>query len=292
MTPKSISGSNFWNEIRQAAVASATSTAHFNDGDIQYVATFGLEMGIIRRTAEEFFADTVRNQIASQNYKVVINGNQWDATRSGIADALFGNDPVESGETTPLGHIISGGLVVGGSPEPNRFFLSFNGLPSPPQNFTSTITVGQGNPPLQIAGMGGLGPLIIGRLPFGHGNLYRAGVPTGAPPMGEPGPTFRPFLVQRNNNTFVAMASRGAQVGKVALAINRFEDIVVLIVQPDNAPTGTTLEGLRDKLSAVGTDDAVFFDGSDSAMLVLNGAFHVAQAESKDELTTIGLGFR
>jgi hypothetical protein len=63
-------------------------------------------------------------------------------------------------------------------------------------------------------------------------------------------------------------------------------------VQPDGAPTGLTLDNLRDKLASVGTDDAVFMDGSDSAMLVVDGVFHIRQGENKDELTTVGLGFR
>lgn len=292
MTPKPITGSSFWSDMRRDAAAAPNSIAHFNDGDLQYVAGFGLEMGLVRRTAEEFFADTVRREIGSRSYKIVINGNQWDATNSGITDALFGNDPVPAGETTPLGHLVSGGVRVGGNPEPNRFFISFNGPAQVPNSFISSYSIGQGNPPLQVAGMGGLGPIIIDRLPFGQGNLYRAGVPAGAPAMGEPGPEFRPFLTQRNNNTYIAMAARGAAVGKVALAFNRANDVMIALVQPDQAATGITMDRLRNKLVSVGTDDAVFLDGSDSALLVIDGTFHISQNEEKDELTTAGLGFR
>ena len=292
MTPKSIAGASFWNDMRTAASAGPGGIAHFNDGDLQYVAALGLEMELIRRTATELFSDTVRRQVAGRAYKIAINGNQWDATNSGITDALWGSDPVEAAETAPLGHLVSGRSRVGGNAEPNRFFASYNGPAPVPLRSTTSYTMGQGNPPLEVAGMGGLGPIIIGGLKFGSGNLYRAGVPAGAPAVGEPGPAHRPFLIQRNNNTYVAMASRGPEVGKVAFAVHRDSDMLLVLVQPDGAPTGLTLDNLRDKLASVGTDDAVFMDGSDSAMLVVDGVFHIRQGENKDELTTVGLGFR
>jgi hypothetical protein len=52
-----------------------------------------------------------------------------------------------------------------------------------------------------------------------------------------------------------------------------------------------TLDALRDKLLAAGCDEAVFGDGSDSALLVVGGTTMIAQGEDKDEATTIGLGF-
>lgn len=45
------------------------------------------------------------------------------------------------------------------------------------------------------------------------------------------------------------------------------------------------------KPRAVGTVDAVFFDWSNSALLVVDGSIQFSQAGSKDGLTTFGLGF-
>jgi hypothetical protein len=278
--------------MRAAATANPAGLAHFNDGDLQYVAMLGPEMEIIRRTATELFSDTVRRDVASRNYRVAINGNQWDATLDGISDAMWGTDPVEASQTTPIGHLVTRGAIAAGSAEPNRFYVSYNGPAPIPMRFTTTYSAGQGNPPLEVSGMGGLGPLILNGLQYGTGNRYGPGVPAGAPAVGDPGPEHRPFLIQRNNYTYVDMAARGPEVGKVALAIHRESDMVLVLVQPDMAPTGMTLDQLRDKLAGVGTDDAVFLDGSDSAMLVVNGIFHVSQAETKNELTTSGLGFR
>ena len=64
-----------------------------------------------------------------------------------------------------------------------------------------------------------------------------------------------------------------------------------MLVQADGASTGITLDDLRDKLAAVGTEDAIFGDGSDSVMLFLGGKFLISQGTRKDELCTIGLGF-
>ena len=48
---------------------------------------------------------------------------------------------------------------------------------------------------------------------------------------------------------------------------------------------------MRARPLAVGIDDAVFLDGSDSVLLVVNGTFHTSQGTNKEEATTIGLGF-
>jgi hypothetical protein len=41
----------------------------------------------------------------------------------------------------------------------------------------------------------------------------------------------------------------------------------------------------------VGVDDAVFLDGSDSVMLLVNGVWLTRQALRKDQTNTIGVGF-
>ncbi len=51
------------------------------------------------------------------------------------------------------------------------------------------------------------------------------------------------------------------------------------------------MDSLRDKLHNVGIDNAVFLDGSDSAMLFYNNTFMIRQGPNKDETNTIGVGF-
>jgi hypothetical protein len=139
--------------------------------------------------------------------------------------------------------------------------------------------------------VGGLGPIIIGGLSYGVGNLYRAGVPAGAPATGPVSAPHLPYLVQRNNNHYASMLGRGASVGKVVVAINRRQEMLLAMVQRSGGSAGMTLDTLRDRLLAAGCDDAVFGDGSDSVLLVVGGATMIAQGSDKDEATTIGLGF-
>jgi hypothetical protein len=288
-----ISGNNFWNNLNHGITA-GNGVGYFNDGDVKYAAMDApAKMIVIHRTREEFFEVTVRRESKKYNFKAVINGNNYDVTVGGITDAALGHDPVEALHTTPKGHVVSGGKIVDGTSEPKRFYVVERA--GPQKKKSDYFEFGFGDPPIGpgygSAGLGGLGPVIINRLKFGDGNLYRQGVPPGAPLQGDPGPKYRPFLVQRNNNHYRGLAKKGKRTGKVVMAICRSADKMLLLVQPDGVPIGISLDDLRDKLAQVGVDDAIFLDGSDSAMLMINNKFHIRQGENKDELTTIGLGF-
>jgi hypothetical protein len=223
----------------------------------------------------------------------------FDVSASGQIDIGWRHDPVPASETSPIGQVVSGGSVVAGSSEPDRFYLAFNlswAAPLPPRHGHPAFRFGKGNPPVSgSAGadtaVGGLGPIIIGGLRYGVGNRYRAGVPTGAPSTGPVPSTLRPYLVQRNNNTYAALQSRGAAVGKVVVAINRTLNMLLVLVQEDGGASGMSLNTLRNKLVAIGCDDAVFGDGSDSVMLTVGGNTMIALGNNKEEATTIGLGF-
>lgn len=55
---------------------------------------------------------------------------------------------------------------------------------------------------------------------------------------------------------------------------------------------GKSISAVRDAFLAKGCGHAVFFDGSDSAMLFQNGEFKVRQGEDKDETCVAGLGIK
>lgn len=179
-----------------------------------------------------------------------------------------------------------------GSSEPERFFLSYRGEAAVPNSFTSTYSIGFGDPPLEKCAIGGLGPLIINKLPYGSKNVYRPGVPPGAPLIGDPGSVYSPYLLQRSSAHFAKVAAFSKRSGKVIFALNRESDVLLALVQPNDSKAGMSWDQVRDKLVSVATDDAVFLDGSDSALLVLKGVFVIQQDEIKNELTTVGLGFR
>jgi hypothetical protein len=292
--------SKFWGQVvaTNARETKAGQLAVYVDGDLRYVALPTPPMRIIRRTAEELFSTTVTREVAANNLRVAINGNMFDVSGTGKVDIAWGHDPVPAGKTSPIGHVLDAGARVAGSSQPDRFHIAFNlawAAPLPPVSSAPSYRFGQGDPPTGTSGaqvaLGGLGPIIIGGIRFGAGNLYGPGVPAGAPVSGPVPAAHQPFLVQRNNNHYVSFQGRGASVGKVAVAINRPQDLLLVLVQRQGGTSGMTLDTLRDKLIAAGCSDAVFGDGSDSVMLVAGGRTLIAQGANKEEATTIGLGF-
>jgi hypothetical protein len=67
--------------------------------------------------------------------------------------------------------------------------------------------------------------------------------------------------------------------------------MLLALVLPDDAAPGMELDVLRDKLVGVGVEDAVFMDGSDSALLAFNGRIVIHNGSTKDQFTTVGLGY-
>ena len=140
-----------------------------------------------------------------------------------------------------------------------------------------------------VTGIGNLGPLIADNLPYGVGNDY---LPKhSGPPTGDPGPALSRYLTQRNDNLTRDVASRPPPLGKTIVAYHRHADALLVGVQPDGTPPGQSSLQLRDALRTAGFSDAVFADGSDSAMLWYKGRCIVRPGEWKDELMVVGLGF-
>jgi hypothetical protein len=289
MVSKRITGSTFWDDL-DTEIDAHGGVGHFNDGDLQYAAMSAqVRMKVILRTHEELFEDTITRENATNNFKAVINGNLWDLTGAGYRDVVLGHDPVEAGDTLPIGQVITGNTLSAGSSETERFFIAW-GLFPPRLDYEYRF--GFGNPPfLSAEAIGGIGPLIISRLKYGTRNVYGQGCPAGAPVTGPPGPTFAPYIVQRSSSQFTAALSTGNTTGKVAVALCRDAQKILLLVQPDDAATGISFNSLRDKLAGVGVDDAVFLDGSDSVLLMIRGSWHIRQGDNKNEGTTTGIGF-
>jgi len=275
-----IAGSGFWSSISHPNL--------YSDGGLLYVVlNDSVEMHIILRTAEEIFEDTVNREVAAQHLIVAVNGNFYDVSRSGLIDAAWGHDPVVATEATPIGWLVEGSRLIGGRPAPNHFFVA-NSLGPLFYGFAF------GNPPTGLpvrSAIGGAGPLIIDGLKYGNGNLYRAGASPSAPATGQPSVADRVNLIQRNNATYAALAQRPAETGKTVIAHCSSQRKLLILVQGNGTSSGIALDALRDKLFDVGIDNAVFLDGSDSAMLVHSGTFYVRQGPNKDETNTIGVGF-
>lgn len=295
----SAGASAFWGSVRATndREQAAGKTAVYVDGGLLYVAMHPLGMRPILRTREELFGTTVAREVAARDLHVAINGNVFDVSAGGMIDVGLGHDPVPASATSPIGQVVLGGRVVAGSSEPNRFYIAFNGAWAPYMVGSAlAFRFGMGDPPTGRGGadtaLGGLGPIIISGLKYGVGNAYRAGVATGAPSTGPVPAMYQPFLVQRNNNTYAALQARGAAVGKVVVATQIRDAWLLVLVQRDGATSRMSLDTLRDKLVAIGCDNAVFGDGSDSVLLVVGGRTMVAQGDDKEEATTVGLGFK
>lgn len=278
----------------EAIYRAGRSGALLRDGSLRYSLFLGpTSMVPLVRAADELFSSFV--QSSARDLTMAVNGNYYDITTAGKADAYFGHDPVGAAETLIEGQVVSGGRVVGGASRPIMFYFAQMAGNRPNTNVGPGwyFKAGRGNPPTgtgTIAAIGGLGPLIITSLPFGAGNLYRPGHQ--GPATGEPGPAQSRYLVQRNNETFRSADSRPASTGKPILAYSAQSDALLVGVQQHGLGPRQSYRYIAQALAGNGFSDAIFLDGSDSAMMWFGGRFEVMPGDDKDETITVGLGFR
>ncbi|WNG50857.1 phosphodiester glycosidase family protein [Archangium minus] len=191
---------------------------------------------------------------------------------------------------TPEGRVVENGEVVAGVPSPEKFHLAWT--PTSSSNLSSNWKFGKGDPPDNVAlGFGGAIPVIINKTPYGVGNTYKPGASANAPATGEPGAD-APYLTQRNNRGFKELEARGPDVGKVIIGIDRDKDLLYVVAQEDGAKPGMRASEIRDSLLKLGVDDAVAFDGSDSATLTRDNKVVVEPGLRKDLTIPYGLGLR
>jgi Phosphodiester glycosidase len=215
---------------------------------------------------------------------VVVNGNYYDVNNYSKFWAFFGTSS-DADNTSPQGFLIESQAVIGGDSRPQSFFVA--------QTRGLTWKFGSGNPSPSgtLSAVGGVGPLIIDGLKYGNGNLYGPGAPANLPGTGEPSPANMRYLIQRNNNNFVDFQSQGSRRGKTVIAYASAADRVLVVHQPEQAPSGIDLGVLRDKLADVGVDNAVFLDGGDSAMLWVNRLWYTSPGSRKNHTNVVGIAF-
>ncbi len=142
------------------------------------------------------------------------------------------------------------------------------------------------------AAVGGTGPIIINKLPYGPINRYQPGKPEGKL-TGQPSTENAKNLIQRSNATFKAFSKHKAapRTGITAIAHHSGKKKLAIFVHPDNSGD-MTLTNFRNKLIRAGFDNAVFLDGSNSTMLMVEDKFYARQANSKNKTNIIGIGFK
>jgi hypothetical protein len=277
-TPKPMVGGNF------LATTGSSSTV-YTDGDLYYlVMSDKTRMRVLVRYDDEYFSTFVDREAVRLGVEVVINGNYYDVNLTSKIWAGLGTSSA-SDNTTPEGYLIESQVWMGGISRPKHFFVA--------QLTGSTWKFGSGDPGIlgTISAVGGLGPLIINGLKYGDGNLYKTGASANAPTTGDPPAADAPLLIQRNNENFKNFQQQGSTRGKTVIAYASGAGKVLVVHQPEGAPSGIDLGVLRDKLAAVGVDNAVFLDGGDSAMLWVNRVWHTSPASRKNHTNIVGVSF-
>jgi hypothetical protein len=277
----------FWSKI--SASCKKNKVGHFNvtlptNGMMHLIAmSDSIKMIPFMRAKEELFETTVVNENSKEKYSVIINGPTYGLTQSGKVDALLGSDPVPASETIQQGRIVRNNKVIGGKPS-NMYYVANNPSASPKYTF------GKGTAPMSKAAIGNMGPLIINGLNFGPVNVYSPIQPN-AKRLGEPSPKHATHLIQRSNRRFSANMGLASSTGKVVIAHIQSKNILLILIQP-HGNIGISITGLRDLLSKLTINSAVYLDGSDSVMLMVNGKFLVRAASNKNETNVTGIGFK
>ena len=225
-----------------------------------------------------------------------------DAPPTGpLTSAALNKDKPNTSETTinasffdiltiPKGHVVEDGKKVSGKTSPLGFHVAWT--PASGAHTPGAWKFGSGDPPSNAAlGFGGLTPLIINKTPYGVGNKYTPGTSPNAPKDGDPG-AYASSLTQRNSEQFHQTEDKGPKVGKAVLGIDRDKGLMYVVVQKDGNSPGMQLYEVRDALLALGVDDAVGFDGSDSATLTRDEKVVVAPSTRKDWSIPFGIGLR
>ena len=274
---------NFWK-----IVSSGGDGRLMVDGAFKFVVLdFSYNMKIFARTRTERFTDMLRREAA--NMAVAVSGPMYE--RPAYADQVrSGVEPVPPSHITTMGEAVERGKRLAGTSQPDRFYFAKLPLPTSKTPFWG-YTAGFGDPPsFAASAIGGAGPLIVSRLPYGAGNVYEKGF--SGPSTGDPGPALRAHLLQRNNLHLADISRKyPPQSGKVILASSSAKRRLLVGVQPDGTSPGLTYGDIEHTLLGLGFDNAVYLDGSSSATMMVHGAVVAEPAFYKNDCEVVAVGF-
>jgi hypothetical protein len=283
-TPKALAGRDF---LR----TTASSSTVYTDGDLYFLVMSGkTRMRVMLRRDDEYFTTFVDREAVKLGVDVVVNGNMYDVRYVGLFWALLGTSS-DPDNTLPEGFLIDSQVRIDGNSQPQRFYVSQTAGRSWKFGYGNPISVGTG------AAVGGVGPLIIDGLKYGPFHEYKftaEPLPGGQPykpKPNEPSVDDAKYLSERQSVHFRNFQEQGPRRGKTVIAYASAADKVLVVHQPEQANTGIDLADLRDRLAAVGVDNAVFLDGGDSAMLWVNGIWHTSPAARKNHTNIVGVAF-
>jgi hypothetical protein len=285
--PITLSDPNLWSKFQASSSSGKTGLfrASLPSGGPLYIVAMNhtIKMVPFVRTAEELFSNTALRESRSNKFQVVINGPTYGLTNAGKADALFGNDPVSANETKQEGLIVRQKKVIGGTKSDMYYIANYTGS-------KNKYKFGRGHAPTDAdAALGNMGPLIINKLPFGKVNKYNPPQPD-ATRKGQPKDKYKNSLVQRSNSRFAIMAGEPDPVGKIALGYRQDKNQLLVLIQPHGS-TGIGIAGFKGIMQYLGLHSAVYLDGSDSVMLMMDNSMLISQASNKNETNITGIGF-
>ncbi|AKF87446.1 hypothetical protein MFUL124B02_43015 [Myxococcus fulvus 124B02] len=258
--------------VSETLKANPRQPVEFEDGGIHVVAMKNPKASLVESGGSALdvfgfspFTSEAKEAGANPGSDTIINTSFYDLAAWG---------------TNPVGQVVKDGEVIAGGSEPDRFYAAWT---------DSGMKFGQGDPPKDAnLAFGGAVPVIIDGTPYGVGNQYKPGTDPSAPVTGDPG-AHAGNLTQRNNESFKAQDERGKEVGKVIVGYDRDTGTTYVVAQQDGSKPGKTLSEIRDALVKLGVDDAVSFDGSDSATLVRDDQVKVEPGGLKNQTIPYGL---
>lgn len=290
-SPKLIAMTNngFWNNVESQM--NLKSYLFAKDGSLLYVVfNDTVKMEPFVRTQEVMFETTALAATKAKDYLATINAQVYDISPAGMMDYAIGDDAVAPSNITHEGVAVLSKKVIAGRAAPLNFYIA-NSQSNP--SSSKPYSFGFGAAPTNVsAAIGGAGPIIINGLPYGTINRYKTGSPQGRK-IGQPTPENEKNLTQRSNATFTAFTKHDAapRTGITAIAHNSKKKKLIVMVHPDNSGD-LPLQTLRSKLQAIGCDNAIFLDGSNSSILMVEGEFYARAASSKNKTNNVGIGFK
>jgi hypothetical protein len=235
-------------------------------------------------TGEETIEKVVQRAQSLGDLDVCINGVWYDYS---YLSAMDGS--ASTADTKNEGEVLLANGKRYGNPSPEGYYAA--------QRVDCSWDFGYGNlPPSGFrVGVGGLCPLVINGLKYGVGNKYSKGVPTGAPPVGDPGQKYKNFLVQRNNNKFAALQKESHGVGKSGFGVT--QDGTVFVIVQAHAKPGIPFQRFRDIFVTLNCGNAMACDGSDSVFMYrreMDGkvVFKCSPGFLKNASMSVALGFK
>ena len=246
----------------------------------------GVQMVMLVRNKKETFTDFIAREAKAQSLSVVVNGSFIDLTRATQVLVHLGNSPLDPSDATPTGQVIQEGKLLSGISSPGKFSFAQDTCGK------ARYSAAQGNPPASAcSAIGGIAPIVIDDLPYGDRNLYKQGVPAGAPTTGLVDAAYLPFLTQKSNTMFADVLKRGGDVGKTAIGYSNAKQCMLILSQSHGA-AGLDANGIRTVFVGAKVSNAVFLDCSDSATLYFDGKFLVTPGPVKNEYLTVAVGFK